>query len=111
MNIESVERLLRETKKILPNVERKTRLHDDYRSAFLDIYTKLLIIQKLANQENLSIQSKQSCDISGPLVFLYEKTHTYSELEKSLSAINAFFQSQNIPTLSDEESGMFLLRH
>lgn len=108
MKIENNEELLAEIEKVLTSVHSKTRGNPDA-SVYLDLYTKLILIQGKVKTEDFSIESKKTCNMSGPLVHLSEGQTRLTTLGTSLCAINNYYQGANIKTLDKDDASMFFV--
>lgn len=106
MEIKNDEQLFEAIEKILSSVQAKTRNNPDA-PAFLDIFTKLHKIQTHIELGEFSLDSKQECNLDGPLAHLYDGQHELSMLGESLCAINAYYQGAGIDTLSKDDASTF----
>lgn len=108
MTIENKEELLAEIELILPSIQQKMK-NDPNASVYVDFFQRLHKIKSFTEASDFSVKSKQSCDLSGPIVALYPEPGSLNRLGESLSEINNFYQNENIQTLDKEQAEQFFL--
>ena len=110
LNIKNDQELLDEIKKILGSIQAEARqIEGPHLGAFITIHTNLIKIEQNVNNRDYSIESKQDCNMSGPLAYLYEGMKVLPTLGLILCNINEYYQAANIKTLRDEDAGMYFL--